>query len=432
MTQFNVRRVYLPLAMIGFILIAVFVLNSLPLIAQEPDRTVDIVGGQEADPGEWPHQVLLFPGNSLCGGSLIDELWVLTAAHCVVDNADNPIAAGSISVRLGKHNAYVNEPSQQIKSVSQVLVHENYNDITSFNNDIALLKLTSPATLNDRVKIIPLITDADAALTMPGDIATVTGWGNLNAQPGSDAFPDNLQEVEVPIISNDVCDNIYAITDNMICAGLEQGGKDACQGDSGGPLIVPDGEGGWKQTGVVSFGSGCAQPERYGVYTRVSQYINWMESKGVDFTPPAVVEPVKLTITKTGPSIAEYDEEISYIIKVSNSSTISSATNLIITDTVPTGATFVGPMPGVGGTVLLPGDGGTVQFSLGEVLSWTIPTLAPEAMISVQFSVTATETITNSDYGVVADDGISAFGKDAVVTNVFETVTRMHLPLVVK
>lgn len=246
-----------------------------PTPTVEPAVKPPIVGGNEATPGEWPWQVRVLPSIYLCGGSLIDPEWVLTAAHCVVDDFGDPYSPAEITLILGEHNTSISEPSEQLPGVSQVIVHENYNAFTS-NNDIALLKLDSPATLNARVAVVDLAPDSIIAA---GTLATVTGWGTLS----SGGFPSStLQEVEVPVISNATCNapDYYneSVTANMLCAGYAQGGKDSCQGDSGGPLVIENGAGGWKLIGVVSWGIGCAGPKQPGVYTRVSKYIGWIQS----------------------------------------------------------------------------------------------------------------------------------------------------------
>jgi secreted trypsin-like serine protease len=180
-----------------------------------------------------------------------------------------------------------------------VIPHPNYNPY-SLDNDVALLKLSSPATLNTRVETVPLLVsptqDAQAA---PGTAAWVTGWGTT-AFGGSTS--NVLLEVSVPIVTNQTCSQAYwGITDNMICAGYEEGGKDACQGDSGGPLVVPNGDG-WLLAGLVSFGDGCAKPGKYGVYARVSRYVDWIQqqtSMGSGSTATPTATPTG-TVTSTG------------------------------------------------------------------------------------------------------------------------------------
>lgn len=251
----------------------------------EPD-TPTIVGGQEADPGEWPWQVALVskgndPGDGqFCGGALIGERWVLTAAHCV-DTADT----NSLDIVVGIHDLVTVDAGAVRVALSQIVVHPGWSDVTK-DNDIALLKLAQPiAERARRADALPIAYSKlpPASIgALVGVDATVTGWGNRSSN-GQD-FPARLHEVVVPIIANADCQNAYSnLTDNMLCAGLPQGGKDSCQGDSGGPLVVADGSN-WQQAGIVSFGIGCALPDFPGVYTRVSRYIDWIRS----YTHPVV------------------------------------------------------------------------------------------------------------------------------------------------
>ena len=128
------------------------------------------------------------------------------------------------------------------------------------------------------------VAPARGGLGFPGACSAVTGWGSVDAwRPGSGrsdarALPDRLRAVDLPIVDNETCADRYGgrITDGQVCAGYRQGTMDSCQGDSGGPLVVPGGPTGWTQIGVVSWGAGCAQPGAYGVYTRVSSYIDWI------------------------------------------------------------------------------------------------------------------------------------------------------------
>ncbi|XP_062995954.1 trypsin-3-like [Elgaria multicarinata webbii] len=131
-----------------------------------------------------------------------------------------------------------------------------------------LIKLSTPVTFNAFVQPI----DISPSCPVPGANCLVSGWGNM--WTSGVKYADNLQCLDLPILSDPVCRYSYPgrITSNMFCAGYIEGGKDSCQGDSGGPLVC-DG----KLTGVVSWGFGCAQQNRPGVYTTVCHYKDWIE-----------------------------------------------------------------------------------------------------------------------------------------------------------
>lgn len=266
-----------------FLLVALIFVFAGVALADTPQQR--IVGGQEATPGEWPWQVALVQKGEdpyfgqFCGGSLISASWVMTAAHCV----EGTVAA-ELDVIAGIHDLRVPNPDYRRVAVSTIQIHPDWNP-TTYNNDIALLKLSIPIPARPAsgavlpIAFVNLVPANVGPLT--GQTATVTGWGNRAAQPdpGGSDFPDRLHEVEVPIISNADCQGAYGgITENMLCAGLPQGGKDSCQGDSGGPLVVPASGSSWQQAGIVSFGEGCAMPGKPGVYTRVSRYITWINT----------------------------------------------------------------------------------------------------------------------------------------------------------
>ena len=242
------------------------------------NREERIVGGQEADPGEYPWQVsLLYEGQSVCGGTLIDPQWVLTVAHCLVEPDGSTTPAEKIEVLLGEHDLSKNDGTEQQIAISEVINHEQYGLVAgSYDYDIGLLKLKTPATIIEgQVESIALNTHMDIPVHAP---AVVTGWG-VTSSGGTAPFI--LHEVTVPIVSNQTCRESYkdVFTENMICAGYEEGGKDACQGDSGGPLVLQDANNNWLHVGIVSFGEGCAAPNFYGVYARTSKFIDWIESK---------------------------------------------------------------------------------------------------------------------------------------------------------
>jgi secreted trypsin-like serine protease len=245
------------------------------------------VGGHDADPGEWPWQARVQPGPYLCGGSLIAADWVLTAAHCVTDGSST-ISPANVTVTLGDYRlSSADGTEQEFIGVSQVIPHPDY-DPSSNDNDVALLQLPTPATLiPDQVEVVLLNREADITA---GTLATVTGWGTTSFGGN---IADILQEVEVPVVTNQVCNQAYfgAITPNMLCAGFEEGGKDSCQGDSGGPLVIPVNDS-WAQIGIVSWGNGCAFPNFYGVYARVSALVQWIESE----TGPLGTDPLSTHI----------------------------------------------------------------------------------------------------------------------------------------
>uniref|UniRef100_A0A3B5LVN3 Peptidase S1 domain-containing protein n=1 Tax=Xiphophorus couchianus TaxID=32473 RepID=A0A3B5LVN3_9TELE len=228
-----------------------------------------IVGGQEAAAGAWPWQAQLVIQGGLCGGSLINSQWVLSAAHCFKSTSTS-----GVTVYLGLQSL-TSSANVVSRSAAQIIVHPDYNSNTN-DNDVALVQLFSAVTFTNYVR--PVCLAADGSVFPSGLDCWVTGWGTLSYGPlwGSCT---TLQEVDVPIVSNSQCSASYStLTNNMLCAGLTNGGKDSCQGDSGGPLVTKNGTV-WVQAGVVSYGNGCAQPGYPGVYARISNYQTWINSQ---------------------------------------------------------------------------------------------------------------------------------------------------------
>jgi len=241
-----------------------------------------IVGGTETEKNEYPWQVgFVEKGDSLiwCGGSLISDSWVLTAAHCT-----EPHRAGDLQILLGHHDS--NDLSRTIRSnVAQIVNHPKYDEGTHNNYDLSLVKLETKIDFRRTPSVRPVCLPRDDHNDYVGYKATVSGWGTVKA--GGERS-NVLLEVDVNVIDNDSCwkDFRYRqaeITEQMLCAHVEGGGKDSCQGDSGGPLVTHGSGDGYtagqnhELIGVVSWGNGCAEADYPGVYSRVSKQLGWIE-----------------------------------------------------------------------------------------------------------------------------------------------------------
>ena len=225
-----------------------------------------IVGGEEVDPAcpncKYEFMVSLQQGGHFCGGSLVREDWVITAAHCVTGNNNG------LQVKIGLHN--VNGTSGAItRNVDQVIIHPQYSG-WSLDNDYALLHLSQPVTNFEPIQLITDNSHDDEPV-----MSTVMGWGATQSGGwGSDV----LLEVDVPIDNS--CGNYSNsdITNNMVCAGDNNGGEDSCQGDSGGPLIMTNSDGEYELIGIVSWGYGCAEAGYPGVYSKIHSRLDWFFS----------------------------------------------------------------------------------------------------------------------------------------------------------
>ncbi|XP_034178491.2 transmembrane serine protease filzig [Osmia lignaria lignaria] len=240
-----------------------------------------IVGGKAATFGEWPWQVLvreatwlgLFTKNK-CGGVLITDKYVITAAHC------QPGFLATLVAVFGEFDLSGELESKRsvTRNVRRVIVNRGYNP-TTFESDLALLELESPIQFD--VHIVPICMPDDG-IDFTGRMATVTGWGRLKYNGG---VPSVLQEVQVPIIKNSVCQEMFQtgghsklILDSFLCAGYATGQKDSCEGDSGGPLVMQRPDGRWFLVGTVSHGITCAAPYLPGVYMRTTYFKPWLHS----------------------------------------------------------------------------------------------------------------------------------------------------------
>jgi len=232
-----------------------------------------IINGTVVDTAEtrWkPIVSLKYNGGHYCGASLITSQWVLTAAHCWWSESSNAPYSISSGDTVGV-DSYDNTAMTEYHLL-EVHVHPDYNSST-MDNDIALLKLDGSASGVPTMRIIDTQTLAN------DDPSWVAGWGNTSTT--GDVYPSDLMEVLAPIIDRTICNGISSyynmITENMICAGYMEGGKDSCQGDSGGPLILEDSNG-WYQIGIVSWGYNCAEANYPGVYTNLANFRSWVET----------------------------------------------------------------------------------------------------------------------------------------------------------
>ncbi|XP_032874636.1 transmembrane protease serine 11D-like [Amblyraja radiata] len=233
--------------------------------APTPSR---IVGGTNAQNGEWPWQVSLQIGRHVCGASIISDRWLISAAHCFEihnDPTNWQVYMGSVEVGTGTR-----------RDIRQIIVHRRYALNTPEDYDVAVLEMSSPLNLSS--VIYPICLPSSQQVFPSGQQCYITGWGRL-AYQGS--LPNILQEAEVSVIDEQTCRNIYRshITPRMLCAGVLTGGVDSCQGDSGGPLACSDSRGTWFLAGIVSFGNECALPNFPGVYTRVTAVRDWVEQQ---------------------------------------------------------------------------------------------------------------------------------------------------------
>ncbi|XP_061786487.2 coagulation factor IXa [Nerophis lumbriciformis] len=238
-----------------------------------PDVRERIINGDEVFPGEIPWQAALYDAREnevFCGGSILSERWVITAAHCLYRSRNQFV------VRVGEYDLNTPDIKQQDYQVAEKHVYPNYNPANPGNHDLALLHLHQPIVYSARVRPICIgPKEFTEALVKNASPATVSGWGATLR--GKQA--DTLKKVRVPFTNRLECkrSSSHRITPFMFCAGYYNEVKDACQGDSGGPHANKH-YGTWFLTGIVSWGEECARQGKYGVYTRLSFYYTWINN----------------------------------------------------------------------------------------------------------------------------------------------------------
>ncbi|NWJ04775.1 TMPS2 protease, partial [Crypturellus undulatus] len=229
-----------------------------------------IVGGSAASLGQWPWQVSLHVEDvHICGGSIITPQWIVTAAHCVEGRYSNPYSWRVYAGILNQKDMIFRDGH----GVQKVISHPDY-DADSKDNDVALMKLESPLTFNDNVRAVCL--PNPGMMFQPNQECWISGWG---AEYEGGKTSDSLNSAMVRLIERSKCNSIYMyngmILPTMICAGFLTGGIDSCQGDSGGPLVTSKNSL-WWLVGDTSWGTGCATPNKPGVYGNMTVFTDWI------------------------------------------------------------------------------------------------------------------------------------------------------------
>ncbi|KAL7874337.1 hypothetical protein SRHO_G00053070 [Serrasalmus rhombeus] len=254
------------------------ILSCLPVCGHHRLHFGRIYGGKIARLGSFPWQVLLLPSGHKAGAFIIGEKWIMTAAHNLI--FDSPLSPENVKAYVG-HNKVKEKEKFVALNLSSIHIHPHYKNIdgSNFDNDIALIKLSTPITFNANVR--PVCLPPEGA-----EMEVKSGWVSGFGLTEFDVESDVLLYVELPIVADGTCRNSFAkkrekeswiphLTDNMFCAGFKEGGNDSCKGDSGSAFVVKKGDVHWAM-GIVSWGLDCGRAGVYGVYTRVSRYLDWI------------------------------------------------------------------------------------------------------------------------------------------------------------
>ncbi|KAB1251790.1 Brain-specific serine protease 4 [Camelus dromedarius] len=249
-----------------------------PPACGRPQRLSRIVGGEDSTDAEWPWVVSIRKnGTHHCAGSLLTRHWVVTAAHCFKGNLNKP---AQFSVLLGAWQLGNPGLRSQEVGIAWVQPHPVYSWKEGSSADIALVRLEHSIQFSERV--LPICLPDSSVRLLPDTNCWIAGWGSINDGVPL-PHPQTLQKLKVPIIDSGVCSRLYwrgagqgAITEDMLCAGYLEGERDACLGDSGGPLMCQVG-GTWLLAGIISWGEGCAERNRPGVYISLAAHRSWVQ-----------------------------------------------------------------------------------------------------------------------------------------------------------
>ncbi|KAH8331872.1 hypothetical protein KR067_000211, partial [Drosophila pandora] len=253
-----------------------------------------IVNGTTAAPGEFPFVVSLRrskSGNHSCGATLLNSYWVLTAAHCVRGSTPEQVDVQYGSQRLARNTT-------QLVKVAAIHVHPGYDPQNKYVHDIALLQLKDYVSMNKRAQPVRL---PEPRQHTPGNASAVlAGWG-LNATGG--VVQRHLQKVNLQVFSDQECSERHQeqLHSSQICAGVPEGGKGQCSGDSGGPLLLSNSD---TQIGIVSWSKKpCARPPFPGVFTEVSEYVDWIVTTVGSSSTPSSLWVGQLVVGRSPPAL---------------------------------------------------------------------------------------------------------------------------------
>ncbi|XP_067009566.2 trypsin-1 [Anabrus simplex] len=257
------------------LLVGVAGISALPDISLEHNHETRIIGGTQVTPGEFPSQLSLrVEGRHVCGASIISTNWALTAAHCVRLPNREDVKPSQLTFLAGTVNLDGTNGGT-VHQATDIIVHEKYDPLNWWINDIAVIKVSDAFPINDKTVAVGKL-PAFGQTAPDGSEATVIGWGSTVI--GGGASP-KLLKASLSIVNRKACEDDYSsflvtIYSSQICAGVPEGGKGSCNMDSGGPLFVSG-----EVVGLVSWAYGCAVKNYPTVYTSVAQHRDWITNQ---------------------------------------------------------------------------------------------------------------------------------------------------------